>query len=468
MEKKTSKAKQPAKELLYEPRLAAYAAPGAAEAAQGFCEGYKAFLNEGKTEREVTAWCEQLLLQKGYQPFCPGTNYPAGFKVYMVNRGKNILAATIGALPMEEGFHINIAHIDSPRLDLKPLPLYEDADLALLKTHYYGGVRKYQWAAIPLSLHGVFCRPNGETVRLCVGEDEGDPVFCVTDLLPHLSSEQNERKLRDGIKGEELNILVGGTPVEDEEAKNRVKLYTMRLLHEKYGIVEKDFIRAEIEAVPAFKARDIGFDRSMIGAYGHDDRVDTYPALMAEIETKAPHYTTVCVFADKEETGSEGVTGLQGDFLFHFLRQLCAGQNADWITAFRASKCLSADVAAAYDPTFASAYEKQNSPFLGKGISVAKYTGARGKSSTNDAPAELVAYLADLLDENGIAWQAGELGKVDQGGGGTVAKYVANRNIDTIDIGVPVLSMHAPFEVVSKIDVYMAYRTFKAFNESLR
>ncbi len=468
MEKKTSKAKQPAKELLYEPRLAAYAAPGAAEAAQGFCEGYKAFLNEGKTEREVTAWCEQLLLQKGYQPFCPGTNYPAGFKVYMVNRGKNILAATIGALPMEEGFHINIAHIDSPRLDLKPLPLYEDADLALLKTHYYGGVRKYQWAAIPLSLHGVFCRPNGETVRLCVGEDEGDPVFCVTDLLPHLSSEQNERKLRDGIKGEELNILVGGTPVEDEEAKNRVKLYTMRLLHEKYGIVEKDFIRAEIEAVPAFKARDIGFDRSMIGAYGHDDRVDAYPALMAEIETKAPHYTTVCVFADKEETGSEGVTGLQGDFLFHFLRQLCAGQNADWITAFRASKCLSADVAAAYDPTFASAYEKQNSPFLGKGISVAKYTGARGKSSTNDAPAELVAYLADLLDENGIAWQAGELGKVDQGGGGTVAKYVANRNIDTIDIGVPVLSMHAPFEVVSKIDVYMAYRTFKAFNESLR
>lgn len=468
MEKKNAKTKQLAKELLYEPRLAADAAPDAAKAAQSFCEGYKAFLNECKTEREVTAWCEQLLLQKGYQPFCPGTKYPAGFKVYMVNRGKNILAATIGSQPINEGFHINIAHIDSPRLDLKPLPLYEDADLALLKTHYYGGVRKYQWAAIPLALHGIFCRPGGETVRFCIGEEEGDPVFCVTDLLPHLGAEQNERKLRDGIKGEELNILVGGTPLEDEDAKNRVKLFTMQLLHEKYGIVEKDFIRAEIEAVPAFKARDIGFDRSMIGSYGHDDRVDAYPALMAEIETKAPHYTTVCVFADKEEIGSDGVTGLQSDFVFHFLRQLCTGQDADWITAFRASKCLSADVAAAFDPTFASAFEKQNSAYLGKGISVEKYTGARGKSSTNDAPAELVAYLADLLDENGVVWQTGELGKVDMGGGGTVAKYVANRNIDTIDIGVPVLSMHSPFEVVHKNDVYMAYRAFKAFNEALR
>lgn len=468
MEKKASKAAQLAKELLYQPKLAADAAPDAAEAAQKFCEGYKAFLNESKTEREAVTYCEQLLLQKGYQPFCPGTRYPAGFKVYAVNRGKNILAATIGSQPADQGFHIVAAHIDSPRLDLKPLPLYEESSLALLKTHYYGGVRKYQWTALPLALHGVFCRPGGETVRFCVGEEEGDPVFCITDLLPHLGAEQGERKLKDGIRGEELNILVGGTPVADETVKERVKLYTMQLLHEKYGIVEGDFIRAEIEAVPAHKARDIGFDRSMVGAYGQDDRVHAYTALMAEIETRAPHYTTVCVLADKEETGSDGVTGLQGEFAFNFLRQLCAGQGADPITAFRASRCLSADATAAYDPTFASAFEKQNCAFAGRGVSVMKYTGARGKSSTNDAPAELVGYLLDILDESGVVWQTGEIGRVDLGGGGTVAKFVADRDIDTIDIGVPVLSLHAPFEAASKNDVYMAYRAFKAFNESLR
>ena len=455
-----------AEELLYSTKPVSDVDCSFNEKAQEFCEGYKLFLDKGKTEREVANYAEQLLLEKGYQPFCAGTKYAAGVKVYFVNRNKNIIAATIGSQPLEMGVHLNIAHIDSPRLDLKPVPLYEDADMALLKTHYYGGIRKYQWPTMPLALHGVMYKANGEKVELCVGEDPTDPVFCITDLLPHLGGEQGQRKLSDGIRGEELNILVGSTPIEDEEVKDRVKLYTMKLLNEKYGIVEKDFVRAEIEAVPAHKARDVGFDRAMIGAYGHDDRVDAYPALMAEMDVVNPLFTTVCVLADKEETGSDGVTGLQSDFTFNFLKQLCAGQEADWITTFKNSKCLSADVLAAFDPTFASAYEKQNSVFAGRGIGVAKYTGSHGKGGTTDASAELVNYLVSLLEDNGVVWQTGELGRVDLGGGGTVAKFVANRDIETIDIGVPVLSMHSPFEIVHKNDVYMAYLAFAAFNKS--
>ena len=468
MAKEKSAGQKLAEELLYTTKPVAETQPEVSEKAQEFCEGYKLFLDKGKTEREVAAYSEQLLLKRGYQPFCPGTKYAAGSKVYFVNRGKNIVAATIGSQPLEQGVHLNIAHIDSPRLDLKPVPLYEDADLALMKTHYYGGIRKYQWPTIPLALHGVLYKANGEKVTLCVGEEESDPVFCITDLLPHLGAEQGQRKLSDGIRGEELNILVGSTPIDDEDVKDRVKLYTMKLLNEKYGIVEKDFVRAEIEAVPAHKARDIGFDRAMIGAYGHDDRVDAYPALMAEMDVKDPVFTTVCVLADKEETGSDGVTGLQSDFTFNFLKQLCAGQEADWITTFKHSKCLSADVLAAFDPTFASAYEKQNSVFAGRGIGVAKYTGSHGKGGTTDAAAELVAYLLGLLEDNQVVWQTGELGRIDLGGGGTVAKYVANRDIETIDIGVPVLSMHSPFEIVHKNDVYMAYLAFAAFNRSAK
>ena len=290
-------------------------------------------------------------------------------------------------------------------------------------------------------------------------------MFCITDLLPHLGAKQGEKKLNDAIPGENLNVLVASRPVEDKELENRVKLNVLKMLYEAYGIAEKDFINAEIEVVPAFKARDIGLDRAMIGSYGHDDRVDAYPALMAEIETKDHACTTVCVLTDKEETGSDGVTGLNSMYTFHFLQQLCAAQGVDYITAFQASKCLSTDVTAAYDPNFADAFESSNSTYAGRGIAVYKYTGARGKSSTNDAPAELVSYLTRLMDRNQIVWQIGELGKIDLGGGGTVAKYVANQDIDTIDIGVPVLAMHAPYEIVSKVDVYMAYRTFKAFCE---
>ncbi len=453
------------KALLYKNETVADTAPEALAAAQEFCEGYKTFLDNAKTEREATAYSEKLLLDAGYRAFVPGQKLEPGAKVYAINRHKCVLAATIGTKPLEQGFHLNIAHIDSPRLDLRPVPVFEKEGLGYLRTHYYGGVRKYQWPTIPLALHGVICRADGSKVEVCIGENENDPVFCITDLLPHLSAKQNEKKLSEGIAAEDLNVLIASQPIADKEAEKRVKLNILGMLHEAYGITERDFTRAEIEVVPAFKARDIGLDRAMIGAYGHDDRVDAYPALMAEIGVQAPAYTTVCVLTDKEETGSDGVTGLNSMYTFHFLQQLCAAQGADYITACKAAKCLSADVTAAYDPTFADAFEPDNATYAGRGVAIYKYTGSRGKSGTNDAPAELVSYLTRLMDRSGVVWQIGEMGKLDLGGGGTVAKYVANQDIDTIDIGVPVLSMHAPFEVVSKADVYMAYRTFKAFCE---
>ena len=457
--------KETLKNLLYKNESVADLAPETMAQADAFCEGYKKFLDNGKTEREACAYSEGLLKAAGYRPFVPGEVLRPGDKIYWINRKKCVLAATIGKKSMAEGFHLNIAHIDAPRLDLRPVPLYESSDMAFLRTHYYGGIRKYQWPTIPLALHGVIYRADGSCVEINIGEKDEDPVFCITDLLPHLGAKQGEKKLNDAIPGENLNVLVASRPVEDKELENRVKLNVLKMLYEAYGIAEKDFINAEIEVVPAFKARDIGLDRAMIGSYGHDDRVDAYPALMAEIETKDPAYTTVCVLTDKEETGSDGVTGLNSMYTFHFLQQLCAAQGVDYITAFQASKCLSADVTAAYDPNFADAFEPSNSTYAGRGIAVYKYTGARGKSSTNDAPAELVSYLTRLMDRNQIVWQSGELGKIALGGGGTVAKYVANQDIDTIDIGVPVLAMHAPYEIVSKVDVYMAYRTFKAFCE---
>lgn len=457
--------KETLKSLLYKNESVADLAPETMAQADAFCEGYKQFLDHGKTEREVCAYSEGLLKAAGYRPFVPGMALKAGDKVYFINRKKCVLAATIGKKSLAQGFHLNIAHIDSPRLDLRPVPLYEANDLAFLRTHYYGGIRKYQWPTIPLALHGVIYRADGSCVEVCIGEKDEDPVFCITDLLPHLGAKQSEKKLGEAIPAETLNVLIASRPVADKELEQRVKLNVLQLLYEAYGVTEKDFISAEIEVVPAFKARDIGLDRSMIGSYGHDDRVDAYPALMAEIETKDPAYTTVCVLTDKEETGSDGVTGLSSMYTFHFLQQLCAAAGVDYITAFQASKCLSADVTAAYDPNFADAFEPSNSTYAGRGIAVYKYTGARGKSGTNDAPAELVSYLTRLMDRNGIVWQIGELGKIDLGGGGTVAKYVANQDIDTIDIGVPVLAMHAPYEIVSKADVYMAYRTFKAFCE---
>lgn len=453
------------KKLLYKNETVADVAPETLEAAQKFCEGYKTFLDCGKTEREATAYSEKLLKEAGYKQFVPGEKLEPGTKVYTINRDKCVLAATIGSKPLDQGFHLNIAHIDSPRLDLRPVPVFEKNGLGYLRTHYYGGVRKYQWPTIPLALHGVVYRADGTQVQICIGEKDEDPVFCITDLLPHLGAKQNAKPLSEGITGEDLNVLIASQPIADKEAEQRVKLNVLGMLYEAYGITERDFTRAEIEVVPAHKARDIGLDRAMIGAYGHDDRVDAYPALMAEIEVKNPAYTTVCVLTDKEETGSDGVTGLNSMYTFHFLQQLCQAQGADYILACKAAKCLSADVTAAFDPTFADAFEPDNGTYAGNGVAIYKYTGARGKSGTSDASAEVVSYLTHLMDRNGIVWQIGEMGKLDLGGGGTVAKYVANQDIDTIDIGVPVLSMHSPFEVVSKADVYMAYLTFKAFCE---
>ena len=455
MGKKTGKELE---KLLYKNETVADCLPDQMAAAHEFCEGYKQFLNSAKTEREVVSYSEELLRGAGYKPFVPGQQLNPGDKVYVINRKKCVLAATIGQKSLAEGFHMNIAHVDAPRLDLRPVPLFEKNKLAYLRTHYYGGVRKYQWATIPLSIHGVVYRADGTCAEICIGENPSDPVFCITDLLPHLAAKQNEKKLPEGITGENLNLLIGSDPIEDKDVENRVKLNVLGMLNETYGITEKDFTRAEIEIVPAFTARDVGLDRSMIGAYGHDDRVDAYPALMAEI-------TTVCVLTDKEEVGSDGVTGLNSMYTFHFLQQLCQAQGVDYITACKASKCLSADVTAAYDPTYDDAFEPDNGTYAGRGVAVYKYTGSRGKSSTSDASAELVSYLTHLMDSNNIVWQLGEMGKIDLGGGGTVAKYVANQDIDTIDIGVPVLSMHSPFEVVSKADVYMAYLTFKAFCE---
>ncbi len=431
--------------------------------ADSFCEDYKGFLNIAKTEREAAQAAINEAKSRGFEEFDRTKAYNPGDKVYVNNRGKAVAFAVFGKKSVEEGVRILAAHIDSPRLDLKPNPLYESNDLALFKTHYYGGIRKYQWTAIPLALHGVVALKNGQTVEVKIGEDESDPIFVVSDLLPHLAAEQNKRTLADGIKGEELNVLVGSRPFCNDEGSELVKLNILNILYEKYGIVEEDFLSAELECVPAYPARDLGLDRSMIGSYGHDDRVCAYPALKAVLELEAPQNTAVCVLADKEEVGSDGNTGLNSDFLEYFITDLAKLQNGDGTVALRNSVCLSADVNAAVDPTFSDVFEMKNACTLGGGVCITKYTGARGKSSTSDASAEFVAFVRRMLDEAGVIWQTGELGKVDLGGGGTVAKYIANRGVDVIDIGVPVLSMHAPFEVVSKADVYQAYLAFKAF-----
>ena len=431
--------------------------------ADDFCEGYKDFLNAAKTERESVNYFVAMAEKEGFVAFDPDEEYFAGDKVYYNNRSKALILAVIGKKSVAEGVRIVAAHVDSPRLDLKPNPLYEDNDLALFKTHYYGGIKKYQWTAIPLSLHGVVALKNGSVVEIRIGDDACDPVFCVTDLLPHLASEQVQRKLGEGIKGEELNILVGSRPFNDDKASEKVKLNILKILNDKYGITEADFLSAELEAVPAFDARDLGFDRSMIGAYGHDDRVCAYPAVMASLTNLNPEYTTLTVLADKEETGSEGNTGLDSSFLRYFIEDLAAMQGVSPRKVFTNSTCLSADVNAAFDPTFPDVTERRNCAYINKGAVITKYTGSRGKGGTSDASAEFMGKIRAILDRHGVIWQTGELGKVDIGGGGTVAKYVAHLNIDVVDLGVPVLSMHAPYEIVSKTDVYMTYRACDAF-----
>ena len=438
-------------------------APEQVEEAAAFCEGYKAFLDEGKTERECVKRAVELLKAAGYAEFDTQGSYQPGDKVYYVNRNKAIIATTFGEKSVKEGIRMNGAHIDSPRLDLKPSPVYEKDDMALFKTHYYGGIRKYQWATIPLAMHGVIVKKNGEMVELNLGEKPGDPVFCITDLLPHLSAEQNERKLKDGIKGEELNIVIGSIPYTDDEVKEPVKLMALKLMNEQFGITEKDFLRAEVEFVPAHKASDVGFDRSMVGAYGQDDRICAYTALMAEIDTKNPTYTTMTILTDKEEIGSEGNTGLNSNYVGDYITYLAELEGVNPKEVFRNTICLSSDVNAAYDPTFASVYDPLNSSYVNKGCVLTKYTGARGKSGSNDASAELMAKVIGIMEKEGVYWQIGELGAVDVGGGGTIAKFVASMNIDVVDLGVPILSMHAPFELASKLDVLNTYRAFKSF-----
>jgi len=434
-------------------------------AADAFCEDYKWFLDNAKTEREAVKTSIALAKKAGFSEFCPDKKYSCGDKMYINNRGKAAAFIVMGKRPVIEGVRVTAAHIDSPRLDLKPNPLYEAEELALFKTHYYGGIKKYQWTTVPLALHGVVVKGDGSVVEVNIGEDEGDPCFVVTDLLPHLAAEQSKRTLNEGIKGEELNVLIGSHPFRDDSESELVKLNILKILNEKYGMVEKDFLSAELECVPAYKACDIGFDRSLIGAYGHDDRVCAYPALRAAMDIKEPEHTVIVVLADKEETGSEGNTGLNSAFLKYIFMDLANMQGVDGYKVMRASKCLSADVNAAYDPTYPDVMEKRNASFVNRGAVITKYTGARGKSSTNDASAEFVGFVRNLLDKEGIAWQIGELGKVDAGGGGTVAMYIANLGLDVVDLGVPVLSMHAPFETVAKFDVYMTYLTVLAFSK---
>lgn len=437
--------------------------PDQEAAMKAYTEDYKKFLDRSKTEREAVDSAIALAEADGFRALTRGMELKAGDKVYRSNRGKSVMLAVVGKEPLSEGANIGAAHIDSPRLDLKPSPLYEDAEMGYLKTHYYGGIRKYQWVTIPLELRGVIALKDGSAVRVAVGAAAGDPLFTINDLLPHLGAEQNKKPLSEAIPGESLNLLVGSRPFQEDEGDQRVKLAVLDILNQKYGIVEEDFISAELAAVPAFSACDIGFDRSLIGAYGHDDRVCAYASLAALLDLKeTPEKTAVCMLADKEEVGSDGVTGMQSAAFDTFMSDLCDAQKVPLKACYEKSFCLSADVTAAFDPNFPDVFEKRNSARVNYGLGLSKYTGSRGKSGSSDASAELVARVRRILDEAGVVWQMAELGRVDAGGGGTVACYMANRDIDTLDAGVPVLSMHAPLETVSKLDCYMTYQGVKA------
>lgn len=466
MSKEKSRAEELKEKLFYNPKHASeIISQEETDKADTFCEEYKNFLNKAKTEREAVVYVLEKAKKNGFVEFDRAKKYNAGDKVYYNNRGKSIILAVIGKKGLESGTRLSAAHIDSPRLDMKQNPLYEDTEIAYFKTHYYGGVKKYQWTAIPLSLHGVVVKRDGTKAYVNVGEDDNDPKFVVTDLLPHLAAEQMKRTLADGIRGEELNILIGSRPFKDDEASEKVKLNIMNILFEKYGIIESDFLSAELEAVPAFKSCDIGFDRSMIGSYGHDDRVCAYPAAEAIFNIENPEYTAITVLTDKEEIGSDGNTGLNSSYFKYFVADLANTQGVNYHTVLSNTHCLSADVNAAFDPTFPDVSERRNASYINKGVVITKYTGSRGKAGTSDASAEYMGKIRSMLDGAEVVWQSGELGKVDAGGGGTVAMYLAALDIDVVDLGVPVLSMHAPFEVVSKLDVYMAYRAFKTFFE---
>ncbi len=430
------------------------------ESAFEYAVDYKKYLDMAKTEREAVKVSIAMVKSRGFREYRLGDKISYGDKLYYNNRGKNLFVFSIGSEDIRNGIRITAAHVDAPRIDLKQCPLYEDGGMGFFKTHYYGGIRKYQWVATPLALHGVIALKDGEVLDVCIGENDDDPLFYINDLLPHLGREQAKLPLSEGIKGEQLNILIGSISTGDD---NSVKLGVLKLLNEKYGIVEDDFLSAELCVVPAAKARDIGFDRSLIGAYGHDDRVCAYPALTALLDNADSTHSLMCILADKEETGSDGPTGMQCELMLDIIDEIAKNLGASSAVVRANSKCLSADVSAAYDPNFADVFEKQNTPLLACGAVFTKFTGSGGKSGTNDANAEFIGWLRSVLEKDGVVWQAGELGKVDIGGGGTVAKYISKHNIETIDLGVPVISMHAPYEVVSKVDVYETYRAICAF-----
>ena len=422
---------------------------------------YRAFMDACKTEREATAWATDMAEKHGFVPAVPGMEVKPGDRIYFNNRGKSFMIAVIGKESLSKGANICAAHVDSPRMDLKPQPLYEDSEIAYFKTHYYGGIKKYQWTCVPLAIHGVICRKDGTTVAVTIGEDESDPIVMVSDLLIHLAADQMRKTASEVIAGEQLNVILGSEPLEGEGA-DLVKLNIMKLLNEKYGIVEDDFRSAELTIVPAGKSREVGLDRSLLAAYGHDDRVCAYPAVTSLLACGTPGYTAVTILADKEEIGSVGNTGMQSAFLRYFIDDLAAAFGAKGHHVLSRSICLSADVNAGFDPIYPDVLVRSNAAKLNYGVCITKYTGARGKSSTNDASAEYLGQIRSILDKAQVPWQIGEMGKVDAGGGGTVAMYIANLDVNTVDLGVPVLSMHAPYEVVSKIDVYAAHRAFLA------
>ncbi len=434
-------------------------------AMEPYCKAYMDFISTCKIEREAVDWTIAEAEKHGFKPLRPGMQLKPGDRVYGNNHAKSVIFAVIGAESLNAGAHICAAHIDSPRLDLKPNPLYEDGELAYFKTHYYGGIKKYQWTTTPLALHGVVAKKDGSVVKVTVGEDAGDPIFCVTDLLIHLAGDQMKKTMSEGVTGENLNILLGSRPLTEDEGADRVKFAVLCLLHEKYGLTEDDFLSAELTMVPAGAAREVGFDRSLIAAYGHDDRVCAYAAFAPLLNLDTPKKTAICVLADKEEIGSEGISGMQSHYFETFMHDLCKATDACIHRCFEGSFCLSADVSNAFDPIYAETCDRRNNTKINYGTGIFKYTGARGKSASSDAAAEVMAYVRRLFSDNDVIWQTGELGKVDQGGGGTVACYMANRNIETVDAGVPVLSMHAPMELVSKLDTYMTFKGMKVFYE---
>ena len=435
--------------------------PEQREEMNAYCRRYMAFMDECKTEREATAWAVREAEKRGYKPFAPGMDVKPGDKIYYNNRDKSIALAVIGTESLAKGANICAAHVDSPRLDIKPNPLYEESQIAYFKTHYYGGIKKYQWPTVPLAIHGVVYRKDGTVVTVTIGEDDNDPVLMVTDLLIHLAADQMQKPLAKGIEGEQLNVILGTEPIEGEGA-DLVKLNVMKWLNEKYGLIEEDFLSAELTVVPAGRCREVGLDRSLLAAYGHDDRVCAFAELDSLFAIENPAKTAVCILADREEVGSMGISGMQSHYFEHFIGGLCDAQGVKLENCFACSFCLSADVTNAFDPNFAETCDRRNNAQLNYGIAVCKYTGSRGKSGASDASAEAMGHVRSTLDNAGVIWQTATLGKVDQGGGGTVAAYMANRNIVTVDAGVPVLSMHAPIELVSKLDCYETMLACKA------